>query len=206
METYLYEGNVQRGPFELTEVQSLAANGRISKEALYWQPGMDSWKPLSTLNVFRPLPPSPKNAPVIDIQADALRIYRIAYYQRMFWLSLLLCALEYAANATMVVGSTTSRNSIPTWAEISATVLCIILIPVPFYLLWCFMRLRFLLYSQVVAIVALVICFIPFVLIGEMIFTGIRIRRAYRFECVSYNFFGFPSSSTFKSLKPTKSS
>jgi hypothetical protein len=49
VETYIYEGNVQKGPFELQQIHTLAASGLISKEALYWQPGMDGWKPLAAL-------------------------------------------------------------------------------------------------------------------------------------------------------------
>jgi hypothetical protein len=40
MDTYICEGNVQKGPLELTQIKSLAASGLISRDALYWQSGM----------------------------------------------------------------------------------------------------------------------------------------------------------------------
>lgn len=199
METYLYEGNVQKGPFELATLQSLAISGKISRQALYWQPGMEGWKPLSSLKVFvPPPPPNPFKRSHFPAAADAGRVYKIVLSQRRFWKTILVALICYTAALVLSL----ARSRAP-WAEMLSLGVLVLALPAPFLVFWYYVRLRALLYSPSLAALLLLLCLaIPFFAVGEIIFTGFQLRKFYRLESIAYNAFGFPDSKTVQLLKP----
>lgn len=47
---YLFENEVQSGPFSQWQIREMLAMGSISAEALYWQNGMTDWRSVNELN------------------------------------------------------------------------------------------------------------------------------------------------------------
>lgn len=46
---YLLAGEVQTGPFTLSEVGQMLADGRVGDDALYWSEGMENWQSVAEL-------------------------------------------------------------------------------------------------------------------------------------------------------------
>jgi GYF domain 2 len=48
-EYYLYLDDMQKGPFTLSQLQSMWRSGAITSRTLYWQDGFSEWLPLSSI-------------------------------------------------------------------------------------------------------------------------------------------------------------
>jgi uncharacterized membrane protein len=56
----VYEGNAQRGPYSVSQLENFRRNGELSAQALVWTEGMSDWQPIATvLAVAPPLPQAP---------------------------------------------------------------------------------------------------------------------------------------------------
>jgi len=60
MEYYLYLNDEQKGPYTLSQIQSMWRSGNITGNTLYWQDGFSEWIPLSSiLHILEPPPVAP---------------------------------------------------------------------------------------------------------------------------------------------------
>ena len=46
---YLFDADVQSGPFNLFQIQQMVSEGTVSSQALYWSEGMTEWRSISEL-------------------------------------------------------------------------------------------------------------------------------------------------------------
>lgn len=57
---FISQGGETRGPYSKLEIHQRCANGEISRlDAMYWQEGMNNWRPISELLVTSMPPPVP---------------------------------------------------------------------------------------------------------------------------------------------------
>ena len=63
----VYEGNAQRGPYSVSQLENFRRNGELSAQALVWTEGMSDWQPIaSVLATQMPIAPIPTRlAPVV---------------------------------------------------------------------------------------------------------------------------------------------
>jgi len=83
MEYYLYLNDEQKGPYTLSQIQSMWRSGNITGNTLYWQDGFSEWIPLSTiLHIIEPPPIAPAPSipraavkqPITNTPSDSLGI------------------------------------------------------------------------------------------------------------------------------------
>jgi hypothetical protein len=132
---YIADSDGQKGPFDWNQIQSLAVTGKVSKQAFYWKPGMESWVPLTTLHVFTP--PAPRVAkPVKAFQNEYdAPLYRVAYYQQRVSLCLVIVLLLTGVTYFCDPKGTTFF-------------LCsMLLTPFAFYWIYCYLRYQSSLYG-----------------------------------------------------------
>jgi GYF domain 2 len=71
---HIQEGDKQRGPFTLQQMQNLWRSGDIHFQALYWQPGLEGWSPIS--DILDSLQPPKKRAIAPALQQQVLQAER----------------------------------------------------------------------------------------------------------------------------------
>jgi uncharacterized membrane protein len=61
----VYEGNAQRGPYSVSQLENFRRNGELSAQALVWTEGMSDWQPIASVLIVPPVSTPARLAPVV---------------------------------------------------------------------------------------------------------------------------------------------
>jgi hypothetical protein len=186
---YLYERDAQIGPFAISEVRAMAAERKISREALYWHPGMEDWKPLDSLKVFVPVPPKKKEEYFFG--EDEFAVFQMGYFQRRMY---------QAFGLVFLVG--TVGNFIFHFIPAGLVVFGLVDLFGLIYVVYCFLRFQALLVGWPLAIgVFFIISFIPVLIPLRLIFSAVVAYRKFKQYELRTDWLGL-SPEELRKLKP----
>ena len=105
----VYEGNTQRGPYSVSQLENFRRNGELSAQALVWTEGMSDWQPIASVLAVaaQPNPQAPvaptRLAPVV-IPKDTSGVLKESDYTFIVIAYVLMSASIFTAGLVSVVG------------------------------------------------------------------------------------------------------